>query len=72
MLVRDSPPTVDLAEAESRAHPYVGLFAVGLGSADPVESMAAGDVGTGYDVKVSDLETDRPFLRCGTILPGWS
>ena len=63
MLVRDHPPAGDVAKADSRSHPHVGLFAVRPRSANPIKTVAVGHVVRRDDAQLSDLIA-HATLKC--------
>ena len=61
--MRDHPPAGDVAKADSRSHPHVGLFAVRPRSANPIKTVAVGHVVRRDDAQLSDLVA-HATLKC--------
>jgi hypothetical protein len=85
MLMGDQPVAADLAKADGRAHPDIGVFSACSRSSDSIETAAEGHVIACRNVQVANLVTNnrvseggepiRPVLsiRDGAVIPqrGW-
>ena len=63
----DGPLVVDLAAAEGGSPAHVYALAVGFYADDAVEAVAEGEAVAGFDLEVSDLETERALERVEPI-----